>query len=124
MLCRTTVLFLIRQVTAALSLAAVTFRKVSTSGRANGSLENAFASNVPETVVMVVRMMPSTTSGVGPRRRLKVAVPESTSTVAASVATRIPSGSAAKATGNSATRVSSGPTCDCSVRSEKPSTYG
>src|SRR5499427_10892358 len=114
-----TVLLRILQLTAALSFAAVILSSAGTLGGTNDGPTAESSWGPPSAVLVIVaRMPPSTTSGVVERRTLNVAVPESTSTMAAKVGMRF-GVDGVKSTGNCAITVSAGPDCDCSLGSLK-----
>ena len=84
-----TVLLRIRQLASELSLAAVILISAGTVSGTNEAPTAALSSKAPDaSLVIVARMLPSTTSGVADRRTLNVAVPASTSTMAANVGMR------------------------------------
>src|SRR5262252_5803437 len=112
-----TVLLRILQLTAALSFAAVILSSAGTLGGTNVGPTAESSWGPPSAVfVIVARMAPSTTSGVTERRTLNVAVPESTSTIAAKVGVRFGT-VGLRSTGNWPISVSAGPDCDCSLGS-------
>src|SRR5579871_123692 len=112
-----TVLLRMRQLASALSFAAVILTRAGWFSGTNDAPTLALSSApLPAGFVMVARMEPSTTSGVIDRRTLNVAVPESTSTIAANVGIRF-GVVGEKSTGNCATTVSAGPDCSCSLGS-------